>query len=44
MSPQRSRRDSIRVEILGPDAGYLRPSNGAFAVRVARLTLSLPAR
>ena len=33
-----------RLELLGHDAPFGRPSNGAFAIRVERLALSLPTR
>ena len=39
-----ARGHSIRLEVLGRDPGYLRPSNGRFKVRVARVSLSLPLR
>ncbi|MEA2480473.1 MAG: type transport system ATP-binding protein [Thermoleophilaceae bacterium] len=33
-----------RLELSGSDAGYLRPSNTAFSVKVSRMTLALPVR
>ena len=38
------RGHTIRLEILGRDPGYLRPSNAHFNVRVGRVALSLPLR
>ena len=32
----------VRLELLGRDAPYLRPSNGTFAIAVSNLELRLP--
>lgn len=37
-------RDRIRLEVLGRDAGFLRPSNGRFSIRLAKVGLALPVR
>jgi fermentation-respiration switch protein FrsA (DUF1100 family) len=38
------RGHTAKLELLGRDAPYLRPSNGQFTVKVSDLTLELPAR
>ena len=37
-------RHTVRLELTGRDAPFLRPSNGRFAVEVSDLTLELPVR
>jgi hypothetical protein len=37
-------RHRVRLELLGRDAPYLRPSNGTFAVGVSRLRVEVPVR
>ena len=39
-----ARGHAIRLEVLGRDPAYLRPSNGRFSVRLSRLSLTLPVR
>jgi predicted acyl esterase len=39
-----SRGHTLKLEVLGRDPGFLRPSNGKFSVRVSRLTVELPTR
>jgi predicted acyl esterase len=39
-----ARGHTLKLELLGRDPDYLRPSNGKFSVRVSKLTVELPTR